>query len=260
MLDPFNLEASAGLVHLDLAAKQFAQVRQRLDARVALSPDNVEVLVFAATGYAQIGESTKAETSLRRVIDADPARLTAYAMLGQFYYAQNRLEEAKKELRTVLSRKPDAVGASTLLGVILQIQGNMAEAEQAYQKAIDSDPYAVVAANNLAWLYAESGKNLDVALQLAQTARSRLLDEPNVSDTLGWIYYKKGLFRQAVSAFEESINRSPKNAGFQFHLGLAHLKAGNPNAAKAALNEALRLDPRFDGAEEARKALEGLGD
>jgi tetratricopeptide (TPR) repeat protein len=258
-LDPLNLEACGGLVQLDLAAKRFDDVRQRLDERVALTPDNPEVLVFAATGYTRIGEAAKVETLLRQVIDADPARLRAYVMLGQFYYAQNRLEEAKKELRTVMSRKPDAVGVSTLLGVILQIQGNTAEAEQAYQSAMDSDPYAAVAANNLAWLYAASGKNLDIALQLAQTARSRLVGEPNVSDTLGWIYYKKGLFRQAVSAFEESIAKNPASAEFQFHLGLAHMKAGNANAAKVALNQALRLDPKFEGAEEAKKALEGLG-
>jgi Flp pilus assembly protein TadD len=146
-----------------------------------------------------------------------------------------------------------------MLGMILQRQGKTAEAEQAYKKAVDIDPYAAVAANNLAWLYATAGKDLDVALQLAQSAKSRLVDEPAVSDTLGWVYYKKGFFRLAISAFEHSVSKNPTSAELQFHLGLAHLKAGNAAEAKAALNQALTLDPKFEGADEARKALADIG-
>jgi tetratricopeptide (TPR) repeat protein len=257
-LDSTNFEAVAGLVQIDLSARRFDQVRRRLDARVASSPDDAEGLVFAASGYIQIGDAAKGEGLLRHVIEGNPSMFSPYMMLGRLYYSQNRLEEARKEFDVVASRKPDAVGAHTLLGMILQTQGKTDEAEQAYQKAINNNQYAAVAANNLAWLYATEGKNLDVALQLAQTAKSRLVDEPSVNDTLGWVYYKKGLFRQAVSAFEQSISKSPANAEFQFHLGLALLKAGDTDAAKGALNEALKLDPKFAGAEEARKALEEL--
>ena len=50
-----------------------------------------------------------------------------------------------------------------------------------------------VAANNLAWMYAETGENLDMALQLAQAAARRLPNIPAIQDTLGWIHHKKGL-------------------------------------------------------------------
>ena len=50
-----------------------------------------------------------------------------------------------------------------------------------------------VAANNLAWMFAETGENLDMALQLAQAATRRVPEQPEIQDTLGWIYYKKGL-------------------------------------------------------------------
>ena len=116
-----------------------------------------------------------------------------------------------------------------------------------------------MASNNLAWIYATGGKNLDMALQLAQTAKSRLPDEPNVNDTLGWIYLKKDMIAQALPAFEQSVKRVPTNPEFQFHLGLAHAKAGHVQAAKDALLEALKLNPTFDGADEARRTLSTLG-
>ena len=33
--------------------------------------------------------------------------------------------------------------------------------------------------------------DVDAALPLAETAKEALPDDPSVSDTLGWIYYKK---------------------------------------------------------------------
>ncbi len=77
--------------------------------------------------------------------------------------------------------------------MILQMEGKNAEAQKQYEKVMTLDPRAPVAANNLAWIYAESGANLDVALQLAQTAKAGLPDSPEVDDTLGWVYYKKDL-------------------------------------------------------------------
>ena len=84
-----------------------------------------------------------------------------------------------------------------------------------------------VAANNLAWMYAETGENLDMALQLAQAAARRLPNNPAIQDTLGWIYYKKGLATLAIAPFQKSIELDPKNPVFHYHLGLAHLKNGD---------------------------------
>ena len=45
-------------------------------------------------------------------------------------------------------------------------------------------------------------------LQLAQTAKAKLPDNPGVNDTLGWVYHKKGLGTQAVAALQEAVTRS----------------------------------------------------
>jgi tetratricopeptide (TPR) repeat protein len=115
-----------------------------------------------------------------------------------------------------------------------------------------------VAANNLAWIYAEDGGNLDVALGLAQTAKSRLPDSPEATDTLGWVYYKKGLASLAVPVFRENVDKAPKNPVYQYHLGLAHAKSGNKEEARKALEQALALDPKFDGSADAQRVLAGL--
>ena len=80
-----------------------------------------------------------------------------------------------------------------MLGTILDLQGKKQEAKARYNRALQIDPRAAVAANNLAWIDANTeGANLDVALQLAQTAKAQLPNQHEIDDTLGWIYYKKG--------------------------------------------------------------------
>jgi uncharacterized protein HemY len=116
-----------------------------------------------------------------------------------------------------------------------------------------------VAANNLAWLYLESNRNLDQALQLAQSAHQQSPDEPQFNDTLGWIYVRKNMASAAITPLELSVKKSPDDPMFQYHLGMAYLQTGEWNKAKAALTRALSLKSDFHGAADARKALSTIG-
>jgi len=258
-LNAMHIEATAGLVSLDIHAGRIAQAQDRLDARVALTPRDPKVLVLAATGYIRTKNAGKAEGLLQRAIAADPGALPAYDMLGRLYLEARRLPAARQQFENIVQRQARSVSAWTMLAILDELSGRTADAEQAYEKALDVDPQAAVASNNLAWLYATTGKNLDVALQLAQAAKSRLPDEPNVSDTLGWIYLKKNLLTQALPALQESVRHVPTNPEFQFHLGMAHARAGHVQAAREALQQALKLDSTFNGADEARRTLSVLG-
>jgi tetratricopeptide (TPR) repeat protein len=107
-------------------------------------------------------------------------------------------------------------------------------------------------------MYTEHGGNLDVALHLAQTAQKRLADVAQVNDTLGFIYYKKNLLSLAISTLRMSAEKDPRNALYQYHLGLAYARAGDAGRAKPLLTRALALKPDFDGAHEAQVLLSSL--
>ena len=93
----------------------------------------------------------------------------------------------------------------------------------------------MIAANNLAYLYAEANENLDRALILAQTAVEQAPDNPDVRDTLGWVYYQKQLPDLALRAFEDSIAKNPNNPIYHYHLGLASAKQGEPRTRAAVI-------------------------
>jgi len=74
-------------------------------------------------------------------------------------------------------------------------------------------------------------------------------------DTMGWIYYKKGLYDSAISEFKDSLGKIPDNADVHYHLGLAYYKKGDMDRGRAQLEKALSLNSNFKGANEARRIL-----
>ena len=175
------------------------------------------------------------------------------------YYKQGRLDFARTELEKYVTTAPASVPGNTMLGTVLDMQGKKQEAKQRYNTALQVDPRAAVAANNLAWIDANTeGANLDVALQLAQTAKAQLPNQHEIDDTLGWIYYKKGMATRAIESFENSTLKQPTNAMYAYHLGLAYHKNGDTAKARTELERALKLKPDFDGAADAKKILESI--
>jgi Flp pilus assembly protein TadD len=142
--------------------------------------------------------------------------------------------------------------------VLFEMQGNVADAQQRYRKVLQLNPRSAVAANNLAWLYAEQGGDLDAALQLAQIAKEQLPNDGAVNDTLGWIYYKKDQANSAIGPLKACILGNPKNVFCHYHLGLVYAKTGDTQQAKAALQAALGISATFDGASDARVILASM--
>ncbi len=178
---------------------------------------------------------------------ADPRFTPGYEMLARLYMQQRRTDEARAEFEGIVRRDPSAVGARTMVGVLLEGQGKREEAKKSYEATVNGAENAPVAANNLAFIYAERGINLDVALQLATSAKQRLPNDPDVDDTIGWVYYKKDLPSMAVRSLEESLSKRPDTAPVLYHLGLTYAKLGDKAKAREALERALRLQPNIGG-------------
>ncbi len=120
------------------------------------------------------------------------------------------------------------------------------------------DPRFVPAANNLAWLLSEHGGDKEKALQLAQTAKEAAPEDPNISDTLGWILYKRGVYQRAVALLRDSAAKLPQNPTVQYHFAMASQKVGDVQGARQALERAVSSQASFPEKEEARKALAAL--
>ena len=118
---------------------------------------------------------------------------------------------------------------------------------------------AIVAATFITYVRARDEANVLFDLQLAQTAKAQLSDQPDINDTLGWVYMKKDLASLAIPPFRISVEKAPNNPSYHYHLGLAYAKTGNVEGARKSLETAIKLKPDFEGADDARRTLASLG-
>jgi tetratricopeptide (TPR) repeat protein len=270
-LDAKNFDALTGLIDTFKTRDDFSAAHSRLDH--AINASHADMTELAALHYLKadvfIAEenSEAAERELRAAIEADENYLPAYSSYAAVMISQNQTDRAIEQYEKIVKRKPSAA-TYTLIGMLQDAKENFDEAQKNYRKALEITPDISIAANNLAWNIAdrESG-NLDEAMQFAQSAADR---EPKVAsyfDTLGWVYYKKGLYapaiehlRKAVALDERESNRFGRvsNPAYRLRLALVLASSGDrPNARKeveVALKNEQGLSP-----EEARDAKNLLG-
>ena len=257
-LAPGLFDAVAGLTYLDLRAGHTASAIARLDAEIAKQPTNATLLALLARVYNAAGDRAKEEQALRRAVSVDPRFSTGYSMLAQFYREQRRIDQALAEFEGIALRDASNVPAQTMVGILLAEQGKRDEAMKAYDRIVNGTENAAVAANNLAFIYAERGRNLDLALKLATAAKQRMPNNPVIDDTIGWIYYKQDLPALAVTPLESAVKQLPNHAELLVHLGLTYAKLGEQVKARQTLERALKLNPRVVGGDEAKRVLASL--
>lgn len=240
-LNPKEHQAIGGLVAIRLNEKQGEKAIQIVQQH--LQSDQSPVLYNMLAGvYAALAQYPQAEAALKRSLELDPQNFTTHSTLGALYQREHSLDRAVTEYEAALKINDKNAGMWTMYGMLEEALGKQDAAEKAYLKALEVDPNSVSAANNLAWMYCEQGREMDKALELAQRAKAALPDVAAVSDTLGWIYYKRQLFESAVPLFQQAVKEQPDHAVYHYHLAATLSKEGKKDQAKAELSHALKLD------------------
>ena len=269
-IDPTNYDALAGVINFYGAQQQqqeggLAQAHARVDR--ALQTRDIAALHFLkAQIYGVERNAQGAESELRRALELDGNFVPAMNALGALYINTAQPDRAVAELGRWAEKRTADANPHVLMGMVYDSARRFDEACEAYRKALSLRDGDVFAANNLAWNYAEHGKgNLDEAMRLAQGVVQKHPDEPGFADTLGWVYFKKGLHSAAVEQLQKAVNktaaRGSEAAVYRLHLAQALAASGQKDKARKELQQALnaKTDPlRPEQAEEARRALATL--
>jgi tetratricopeptide (TPR) repeat protein len=258
-LAPDYAPALRGLSEVLAREGKSKQANARIDRQIASQPKSFQL--YAAKAQFCIAEKdwSCAEHSYQQALGINPYFVNGYLALAHIYAATNRPQGMIQEYDAARAKFPEYLPTYILLAQVYEYVGEVDRARETYQAALKVDPNSYQATSNLARLYADHGGLLSDALELAQKAKAAQPDDPGVNDTLGWVYYKQGLYRLAVPALEAAVAKNPQVAKFQFHLGMAYLAAGQPSQARASLQAALQMGLSEAEARSAQEALQKTG-
>ncbi len=256
--NPKDLTAINEYVFALAAAKDAAKAKRVLDDVMANEPKNPLLWDLSGRFLVATGKPAEGEAAFLKAIELAPDFTSPYYRLGVLYASQKKFPEAEKRLRKVVERNEKNTGGHLLLGMVLNSMGRIDDANKEYRAVLSLSPKNPLAANNLAANLADGGGNLDEALKFAQTAREAAPEDPNVADTLGWVFYRKELYDSALPLIAEAAGKAKGNPSVRYHYGMVLAKKGKQKEAAAELKAALSMDPKFPGAAEAKKTLEKL--
>ena len=212
-----------------------------------------------ASTETQLGKYDLALAEYQRLAADTPNSPQVQLALGDAYRQQGDLANAVAAYQKAQALAPNEPGPLAMLGESLSLAGQKAQALESYRRALQMKPDNASLMNATAYLMAETGGSLDEALKLAQKAVASNPQQPNFSDTLGWIYFKKDLNDSAVQVFLNLTRKNPENATFHYHFGMALLKKGDKKMAESELKAALSKKPSDDVRHDIETALQKIG-
>jgi tetratricopeptide (TPR) repeat protein len=262
-LNPTNSRGLMGVVETYVAQHRPDDALKMLQAEEVKAPKRVDFRLAVASAAVLAGRYDMAvseyQTALGMLGSDAGARADIYLRLGETYRRKGDMNSAVPALEQARKVMPDNPVVLSTLALALDGMGRKADARKIYESTLKADPNNGVALNNLAFLIADGGGDLDQALTLAQRAKQMLPNTAEVSDTLGLIYLRKNLSDNAIDIFRDLVNKQPDQSTFHYHLGMAFSQKGDRPKALEQLQQALKWNPPLDEKAKIQQLLSRLG-
>ena len=247
------------LVSFHVAQKDFDVAENKIQSAIREDGETAELYVLLAQIQNKTGHLDDVKKSLLKASSIKPGWNEPYLLLANIYMAEKQSQKAIEMLQQGLSRIKTDLRLSLSLTRIYENIGDFDAAINEYEKAYEKNTDNVILINNLAALLSEHRSDegsLKRAKELADKLKN--VDQAQILDTVGWVYYKVGNYAEAVNVLKAVVGKSPDVAVFNYHLGMALYKTGDEAAAKTYLTSSLENNSSFPGKTDAESQLKKL--
>lgn len=189
------------------------------------------------------GDSRTAQLIIQNAIKAKKDDIELYRFLASLHEKENNIAESIKVLNEALDIKRDDEDVLFYLGVLYDKASMAQESIDAMQAVLKINSQNAEALNFIGYTYADKGINLDEAERLIKKALKLKPDDGYITDSLGWVYFKKGELKKALKELERAVTLAPKDPVIMEHLADACLQDSQKSRALQLYQKALELDP-----------------
>jgi Flp pilus assembly protein TadD len=120
---------------------------------------------------------------------------------------------------------------------------NFSEMERLLRSLIAKEPKHAHALNALGYSFADRNQRLPEAKVLIEQALRLLPNDPHILDSMGWVYFRKGMPKDALPFLYSAYERQP-DAEISAHLGEVLWQLSRADEALAVFRLGLSHDPQ----------------
>lgn len=212
-------------------------------------PQNPKIHAALASAYADRGETDSAFQAWNRSLELDPNQPRVWVNRGNEEKRRGNAKEAEDCYRNALELFPTYGAAHFNLALLLEQQNRLDEALRHFQLAAEHLYHRVNTEHRQGLAHYHIARLFFVRKEL-QTAAFHLSRAEKLAPAYAPIHLLKGLLsndpQAARKAFKEAIRLDPNYAEAYFNLGVLEWQSGNPAAAEKQWQKAAVLDPSLE--------------
>ncbi len=250
------------------AAEQPEAALEAVREALKLDPADASAQALSILLLSQTGKLDQAVDVARAVLKDDPSNLDFNRLLGGVLSQYGRSNEAIAFYKELLEKFPNNREIIRLARSGLSVSyvnlGEFAKGEAELEALLQLDPDEAGVNNDLGYLYADQGKNLEKAEAMIRKALQEEPDNAAYLDSMGWVLFKRGRFKEAVEPLEKAIQNltGGGDATIYEHLGDVYYQMQELPKARTAWEKAeksaAKAIPTDHRLSEIRKKLDSL--
>lgn len=253
-LDSTNLKAHHLLADVYLDSYRSSLALQTMQRAALLYPDSINTKLKLSEFQLILKQYDGALNTIADIMKIRPGDPEGLFMLGMVYRDQGKTDLAIGAFQSAVERNPDMSEAWVILGDLMDRTQNPL-AGQYFDNAIRVDPTNVAAWHAKAY-YLQNNDKISEALEIYRHIHTLDAQYPEAYLNAAILLMFQDSLDTAMKELDILSQVDPANPATWFYKGkIYHLK-NQPAEAKAAYEQALRLDPDYaqakDGLEEVK--------
>ncbi len=231
--------------------EDLSAARQALREALGMLPDEPQLLARLAMVEAMDGKLEVAEKLLEKSLlglaEDSELLVDTRIRLASIYARQEKWDEAIKQY--LLATESPTANTETLRLVRMGLSnayvqsGDMSQGQKVLEDIYAEDPTDPGVNNDLGYLYADQGKELEKAEQMIRIAVADQPDNPAYLDSLGWVLFKLGKNEEALEPLKKA-NGDPdyRDATLLEHQGDVHQALQQTKEANDLWSQSLKVE------------------
>ena len=186
-----------------------------------------------------------------------------YLDLGDVLRINNKYAEAIEYYNKAINKIDNLVSENWVLfyalGIAYEQDEQWDKAEESFLKALELSQNHYLVLNYLGYSWLKQGKNTEQAFEMIVDAYNQSPNDGHILDSMGWAFYRLGMYDNAITYMEKAAELEPANAIISNHLGDAYWFGGRKNEASFQWNHVLTMkdDTKEVDYDEVRAKING---